>query len=123
GTGLALAGIAALPVDVAGLAGTLADAGFLFRAAQPEAVMFEETHRHLHRPVRWPAQDVGAGDQVGQLLAHRFAHFLVVPQPVARAAREQVVPAVILRQPGRRFAFLRTHAGPCLPAIPATAGW
>src|SRR5699024_1620470 len=64
GTRLALALRLALAVDVAGFAGTLADAGFLFRAAQPEAVVFEETYGYPDRAVRRAAENIGAGDQV-----------------------------------------------------------
>ena len=39
-----------------------------------------------------PRHQVGAGEEVGQRLLHRLAHLLVMPQPVPRAPREEVVP-------------------------------
>ena len=55
--------------------------------------MLGEAHRHEHGAAAGAAQDVGPGDQVRQAFLDRLAHFLVVAQPVARAAREEVVPA------------------------------
>jgi hypothetical protein len=53
--------------------------------------VLEHAHRHAHRS--GPAvDDVAAGDDLREVGAHRFAHLLVVTQPVARAAREQLVP-------------------------------
>jgi hypothetical protein len=53
--------------------------------------MLEEVHGHLHRAVGAGVQ-IAAGDQLRELVAHGGAHLVVVPQPVAGAAREQVVP-------------------------------
>src|SRR6185312_13951408 len=54
-------------------------------------VMLEHAHGHTHR-ARILVDDVSAGDDLRQVLANGFAHFLIVPQPVPRSAREQVVP-------------------------------
>ena len=76
---------------VAGLAVALADAAALARVAQAEARVLEETDRHLDGAVgAW--QHVAVRDQLGQLLADGGTNLVVVAQPVARAAREKVVP-------------------------------
>src|SRR5690606_8553016 len=77
---------------IAGLGLPLPDALLLVRVAEPEAIVFEHPHRHAHR-ARASAQDIGPCDDLRQVLAHRFANLLVVPQPVARTSREEVVPA------------------------------
>src|SRR5699024_9026263 len=100
---------AALAIDITGFAAALADAGLLRRAVQAEAVVLEKAHRHLHGAMRWPAEHITAGNQIRQLLAHGLAHLLVVAQPVARAAREQVVPAMIIRQFRRCLVLLPAH--------------
>src|SRR5437588_10528047 len=64
--------------------------GFL-GAAQPEVIVLEHAHRHPHGAGA-PVDDVAAGDDLGEVGAHRLADLLVVAQPVARAAREQLVP-------------------------------
>ena len=76
---------------VAGLGLALARALGFFRASQAEMVVLEHAHRHAHRACA-AVDDVAAGDDLGQIGAHRLAHLLVVTQPVARPAREQLVP-------------------------------
>src|SRR5690606_13871580 len=73
---------------VAGLRVALADAGALALVAQAEPGMLEEADRHLNRPVA-ARENVDLRDQVGELLAHRRAHFVVVAQPIAGSPRAQ----------------------------------
>ncbi len=87
----ALRGIRARVDAVAGPCGALADAFDLVRRTQPESVVLEHPHRHAHRRAA-AGQHVGAGDHLRQVGANGVADLLVVAQPVARAAREQVVP-------------------------------
>ena len=42
--------------------------------------------------LRAVVDDVGAGNDLRQMLANRLAHFLIVAEPVACAAREQLIP-------------------------------
>src|SRR5437016_755277 len=51
---------------------------------------------------------VAAGDELGEVGADRLADLLVVPQPVARAAREQLVPFRRARR--LALAAVLTHA-------------
>ena len=74
--------------DVA-LPDTLAVIGF----SQAEVIVLEHAHRHLDR-ARTATHDVGAGNDVGEPLANGFADLVVVAQPVACAAGEQLVPTV-----------------------------
>ena len=78
--------------QVAGLAFALAGAHFQPWRRQPEARVFQQAHRYLHAALPGAADEIRTGDQLGQMGLHRFAHFLVMPQPVARAARKQAVP-------------------------------
>ncbi len=74
----------------------LADAFLFVRRTQPEAIVFEHPHGDADRG-RAATENVGAGDDLRQMLAHGIAHLLVVTQPVACAAGEQVVPACVAR--------------------------
>src|SRR6185312_2345686 len=76
---------------VAGLGLALARALLLLGTAQPEVIVLEHAHRHAHGAGA-VIDDFAAGDDVGEIGAHRLADLLVVAQPVARAAREQLVP-------------------------------
>src|SRR5690606_35547180 len=86
-----------------GLGLSLTDALLLVRVAEPESIVLQHPHRHAHG-ARAAAQDVSACDDLRQVLAHRFTDLLVVTQPVARASREEVIPA--------RLAGARTRCGP-----------
>src|SRR5262249_28921816 len=81
---------------IARLGLTLSGALLFLGAAQPEVVMLQHTHRHANRP-RAFVDDISAGDYLGEVLADRLTNFLIVPQPVARTARKQVVPLVRTR--------------------------
>src|SRR5262249_9640246 len=63
----------------------------LLGTAQAEVVVLEHAHRHAHG-ARTLVDEVTTGDDLGKIGAHGLAHLLVVAQPVARAAREQLVP-------------------------------
>ena len=80
--------------QVAGLAFALAGARFQPWRGQPEARVLQQAHRYLHAALPRIADQVRAGDQLGQMGLHRLAHFLVMPQPVARATRKQAVPGL-----------------------------
>src|SRR5690606_28284068 len=77
---------------VARLHVALADAVRLARAPQAEVVVLEDPHRNADRS-RALVDHVPAGNDLRQVLADRVADFLVVPEPVSGAAREEVVPA------------------------------
>src|SRR5262249_40250428 len=76
---------------IARLGLSLARALLFLRTTQPEVVMLQHTHGHAHR-ARAFVDDISAGDYLGEVLADRLANLLIVPQPVARTARKQVVP-------------------------------
>ena len=78
----------AKPFTAAALARALLHGG----VGEAQARMLEELHRHEHRAVPRPAHQVGAREELGQPFLHRLAHLLVVAQPVARPAREKLVP-------------------------------
>src|SRR5262249_40904135 len=106
---------------VAGLAVALADAGALIRVPQTEARMLEEADRNLDGAVG-ARQNVAVRDELRQLLADRGTNLVVVPEPVAGAAREEVVPVPIrsgalyeIGRPGLHRPFL-------LAATPETTG-
>jgi hypothetical protein len=80
------------PQHVARLALALARALLARRLEQAQARVLEDLHRHQHAAIGRLADDVVAGEQVGQALAHRRAHLLVVAQPVARPPGEELVP-------------------------------
>src|SRR5688572_1281526 len=82
--------VARLDELVAGLAGALADAFGLLGVAQAQARVLEETNRDLDRAIG-ARQELAARDELGQLVADGRAHLVVMPQPVAGAAREEVV--------------------------------
>src|SRR6266513_4857131 len=69
----------------------LARALLFLRAPQAEVIVLEHAHRHAYRAGA-AVDDVAAGDDLGEIGAHRLTDFLVVTQPVARAARKQLVP-------------------------------
>ncbi len=79
---------------IAGLAFALAGfgAGGGAIVVQAEARMLQEVHRNLYRALLRAGDDVRMGDQVGQVFLHRFAHLLVMPQPIAGTARKQFIP-------------------------------
>jgi hypothetical protein len=68
--------------------------------AQPRVL--EELHRHEHAAVARLRDEIRAGDEIRQRLLDRLAHLLVVPQPVARAAREEVVPGGFCGDPDQK---------------------
>src|SRR5207302_439614 len=78
-------------MKVGGGPGALPGALALLGAAQAEVIVLEHAHRHAHGAGA-AVDDVAAGDDLGEVGAHRLADLLVVAQPVARAAREQLVP-------------------------------
>src|SRR5690625_692937 len=82
-TGLPRAFAPALPIDVTGLGVTLTHAALLLGRAQAKPIVLEKTHGHLHRSVGWPAENVGIGDQIRQLVTHGFAYFFIMSQPIA----------------------------------------
>src|SRR6185312_1371653 len=63
----------------------------LFGAAQAEVIVLQHSDRHPYGAGR-VVYDIAAGNDLRKVFAHRLANFLVVSQPVARAARKQVVP-------------------------------
>lgn len=71
---------------------TLSGTRLLGGIPKPEAVVFEEAHRHLYRTVLRSSDDVATGNEVRQGIAHRIAYLGVMAQPVARSSREQVKP-------------------------------
>src|SRR5690606_19233914 len=79
---------------VARLAVTLADALRLVLAAQPEAPVLEKAYGDLDRRIG-TREDVALRDELGQPLADCGTHLVVMPQPVAGAARKQVVPLAL----------------------------
>ena len=82
-----------LAKHIAGLALSLARAGIaLVRIRKTETRMFEHPDRHLDGPLVGLADEIAARQKIGKLIADRLADLLVMPQPVARAAREQLVP-------------------------------
>src|SRR5262249_15860277 len=83
--------------NVARLGFALSRALLVFGAAQAEVIVLEHAHRYAHG-LRTVVDDIGAGNDLRQVLAHRVADFLVVAKPVTCTAREQLVP---LRQPER----------------------
>lgn len=93
-TALACGGRARRAQEIAGLAFALARAHAVARRRQAKMRMFEQAHGHLHRTLLRSADQVRRGDQFGQVRLHGIAYFLVVTQPVARAAREQTVPGL-----------------------------
>src|SRR5262249_17456136 len=66
------------------------------RAAQAEVIVLQHPHRDADGP-RALVDDVGAGDYLWQVFADRLTNLLIVPQPVARTAREEVVPLIRTR--------------------------
>ena len=59
--------------------------------------MLEHAHRHAHR--RGAAAQHISPLHLRQMLPHRFADLVVMTQPVACTAREQVVPALLAGLP------------------------
>jgi hypothetical protein len=82
---------------------TLARARFALRIAQSETSMLRKTHWNEHSAAARPAQNIWAGDQVRERLLDGFAHLLVVPQPIACAARKEIVPPYLGRYTYRRL--------------------
>src|SRR5581483_7159787 len=69
----------------------LSGALLLLRTTQTEVVVLQHPYRHAHGAGAF-VDDIRAGNDLRQMLAYRFAHLLIVPQPVACAAREQLIP-------------------------------
>ncbi len=82
---------------VPGLGSALTDTLGLAGSPQPKVVVLEHAHRDAYG-ARAVVDDFAARDDLRQMLAHRFAHLLIVSQPVTRATREQLIP---LRKPQR----------------------
>ena len=84
---LAALAVFALADDLAGLrvaVAALADAGSI--VAVDEAILPDAANRHLDDPVAIFADDRFFRDDVGDVIADRFADFLPVAQPIAGAA-------------------------------------
>jgi hypothetical protein len=107
---------------VAGLAVALADTLALAGLAQPEPRMLEEVHGHLHRAVG-TRHHLAVRDELGKLLADGGAHFVVVAQPIARAAREQVIPIAVGPRALDEVGRVASHRPLSSSPIPATAAW
>src|SRR5262249_35730458 len=99
--------------------------GLGLRVRKPEARMLEQAHGHAQSALVRLSDEVPTGKEMDDLLAHRLAHLLVVPQPVARAAREQVVPRRLGRKADAARRGLRRTAGSGAPShvTPARAAW
>src|SRR5262249_15129784 len=70
--------------NVARLRSALAGTLLLLRFAQTEVIVLEHAHRNAHG-LRRVVDDIGARNDLREVLAHGVAHFLVVAQPVACA--------------------------------------
>ena len=83
---------ASVAILIAGLGLALPDALLFVGVAELEAVVLEHLDGHAHR--RGAAvEHVRAGNDLGQVLSDSVADFVVMTQPVACTAREQIVPA------------------------------
>jgi hypothetical protein len=94
---------------IAWLGFALTGALLILGATEAEVIVLEHPHRHSHG-LRAVVDDVGARNDLRQMLANGVAHFLIVTEPVARAARKQLVP---LREPERSTTAAFVH---CLSA-------
>src|SRR6185295_10759107 len=84
---LAAFAVLALADDVAGFGlavAALTDAGGVVTV--DEAIFFYSANRHFDYPILIFTDDRFLGDDIGDVVANRFANFLLVAQPVAGSA-------------------------------------